>query len=127
MREQVDSLVDELRAELGEDLHGVFYGNLPAHDYTLAYLHDDVHEGYSPNEILDLVDTVVGEQLAAHDHDELTHLLGEVQVTVRAFERAAHVVAWDADEEMGVFVGVAPDPAAVGATVGALAGADLDE
>ena len=120
MRKRADAIVDALRDDLGEGLHGAFYGNFKEHDYTVAYLHDDVRGEFEPGEITDLVSVIVDEQLELHDHDELDYMLGDVRTTVRSFENAAHVVSWDSREDTGLLVGVASDPETVGAALGAV-------
>lgn len=120
MRNQADAIVEELRADLGDDLHGVFYGDFRNQNYTVAYLHDEVRDEFEPGEIIDLVSAVVDEQLEIHDHDDLNHMLGDVRVTMRAFENSAHVLVWDHREETGLMVGIANDADAIGTTLGAV-------
>ena len=120
MRKKADALVDALRDDLGEGLHGVFYGNFRERDYTVAYLHEDVRKEFEPGKITDLVSVIVDEQLDIHDHGDLSHMLGDVRVTVRAFENAAHVLLWDSREDTGLMVGVTPDAATVGTALGAV-------
>ncbi len=117
MREQVQTLVDELQDELGDGLHGVFYGDFVNANYTVSYLHEEVHEQFSSAEIRTILDTIVEEQIDLHDHDALSHLVGDVEVTMRLFEHSGHVLAWNPHESEGVFVGIDPDPALLGPTV----------
>ena len=93
-------IVDVLRDELGDDLHGVFHGDFVHADYSVPYL---------------------------HDHDDLSHLVGDVELTIRQFEHSTHVLAWNSRENEGVFVGIAPDPSLLGPTVEAFRGTILPE
>ncbi|WP_158057482.1 hypothetical protein [Halorussus halophilus] len=120
MRNQADAIVDELDDDLGDDLHGVFYGDFRNRNYTVAHLHDEVQDEFEPSEIMDLVSAVVNEQLEIHDHDDLTHMLGDVRVTVRAFENSAHILVWDSREETGLMVGTSHDAATIGTTLAAV-------
>ncbi len=120
MRERVNRLADELEAELGDDLHGVFYGDFVHTDYSVSYLQEGVREQFSPAEIRTLVDVVVDEQVGTHDHDELTHLIGDLEFSIRSFEHSAHFLAWNPVESEGIFVGTSPDPACFTPTVAAL-------
>lgn len=106
MRDQVNTLVDTLRDELAEDLRGVFWGNFAAENYIVAYIQDDVRAEYDSGTIADMVNVLVDEQLRTHGFDELSHLLGELQVTVRAFEESTQLMAWDPLSERGVFVSI---------------------
>ncbi|WP_435154372.1 hypothetical protein [Haladaptatus sp. DFWS20] len=117
MRAQVETLVTELRDELGDSLHGVFYGDFVETNYSVTYLHDDVRDQFSSAEIRKILDTITEEQIDLHDHDELAHLVGDVEITIRLFEHSAHVLAWNPRENEGVFVGLAPDPMTFGPTV----------
>lgn len=109
MRDQVDTLVRNLREELGEDLRGVFWGNFAIENYTVAYLHEDVRAEYDSATVAEMVNVLVDEQLRSHGFDELSHLLGEMEVTVRVFEQSTQLMAWDPHTERGVFVAVTAD------------------
>ncbi|MCO8255911.1 hypothetical protein NKF26_19055 [Haladaptatus sp. AB618] len=120
MRERVNRLADELKTELGDDIHGVFYGDFVHADYSVSYLHEGVQESFTPAEIRTLVDVVVDEQIVPHDHDELTHLLGDLDFTIRSFENSTHFLVWNSMENEGVFVGTSSDPTCFTPTVAAL-------
>jgi hypothetical protein len=119
MRKRVNRLAEELATELGDDLHGVFYGDFVHTDYSISYLDERVGERFSPAEIRTLVDVVVDEQVDNHNHDELTHLVGTLELTIRTFEHSTHFLVWDSHESEGVFVGTSSDPACFTPTVAA--------
>ena len=120
MRDQVDTLVRNLREELGEDLRGVFWGNFAIETYTVAYIHEDVRAEYDSATVADMVNVLVDEQLRSHGFDELSHLLGEMEVTVRVFEQSTQLMAWDPHTERGVFVAVTADEEDIPPTIRAL-------
>jgi hypothetical protein len=120
MREQVDTLVRNLREELGDDLRGVFWGNFAIENYTVAYIHEDVRAEYDSATVADMVNVLVDEQLRSHGFDELSHLLGEMEVTVRVFEQSTQLMAWDPHAERGVFVAVTADEEDIPPTIRAL-------
>ncbi|SEO72756.1 hypothetical protein SAMN04487948_104396 [Halogranum amylolyticum] len=124
MRDQVDALIDTLQQELGADLRGVFWGDLAAKNYAVAYLHDDVRAEFDSTTVAELVDVLVDEQLRTHGFNELTHLLGELDVTVRVFEESTQLLAWDPRSERGVFVATTADETALPPVIRALR--DLD-
>ena len=127
MRESVDEAVALLEERLGDDLHGVFFGNFVEHDYSIAYLNREVQDELDPGQIRELVDAVVDEQLSAHGYGDLDHRLGELRVSVRAFRNAVHVLAWDDGNDRGVFVGTSSDVRHVPTVVEALDEAALVE
>ncbi len=110
MRDVVDELVRRLQGELGDDLHGVFYGDFAAGDYAVAYLHDGIREQFEVHELVDLARYLATEQQTTHEPRGISHLLGDLEVTVRVFERSTHVVARDTDASFGIFVGISADP-----------------
>lgn len=125
MRDQVDTLVRTLRDELGEDLRGVFWGNFAAENYTAAYIQDDVRDEYDSATTAEMVNVLVDEQLRTHGFDDLSHLLGDLDVTVRIFEESTQLMAWDPHSERGVFVALTADEEHIPPAIRALRALDF--
>lgn len=126
MRTELDGFVDDVRQELDDDqLLGVFWGNFKERDYSVIYLHPGVREELSAGTAVDFVQTLAEEQLPTHEHRELEHTVGELDLSIRMFEEVTEVLAWNTERQVGVFVALMPSAENLEPTVEALRELDI--
>ncbi len=102
----VEEFSDELRSMAGEDLRAVAtFGKL---DYDVAFIRDDVREGYSRERLDELYRNLVSDGIA---NDEIGQQMavGEQQARIKVFENVI-VLVFPSSRYEGVFVSIDRDP-----------------
>ncbi|SNZ02846.1 hypothetical protein SAMN06269185_0127 [Natronoarchaeum philippinense] len=102
----VEEFTDELRSLAGDELRAVAtFGKL---DYELAFVRDDVSEGYNRGDLDDLYRTLVSDRIANDDIDQQLPG-GEQQARIKVFEDVIVVIIPIGRYE-GVFVSLDRGP-----------------
>jgi hypothetical protein len=118
--EATEAVVEALRERVGEHLRAVFYGDFREREYHVLHASTAVVEQYSAEDVEAIADDVALEWVAEARQGDLYEPIGELEVTVRVFERGINVVAWGRGEDPTVFVGLDGDASALPATVDVL-------
>src|SRR6056297_2813142 len=109
MDSNVERLVATLRDRIGDGLRSVFYGNLREREYTAAYTTETALEGYSPENIDDVVRDVSFEKLDTDRKSDLHEPLGRYTATIEVFDHGVNLVVLGYDDEPTIFVGMDGD------------------
>ncbi|UPV99749.1 hypothetical protein M0R88_14665 [Halorussus gelatinilyticus] len=97
MDSEIERLVAALQDAVGDGLRGVFYGEFRERDYAVAYASEAALDGYSADQIGDVVDDVALEKLHSDRKSELHEPLGEYTASVEVFEDGVNVVVLEYD------------------------------
>lgn len=109
MDTELQRLVDALRDSVGDGLRGVFYGEFRQQEFSVAYASEEATEGYSADQIGEIVDDVVFEKLHSGRKDDLHEPLGDYTASVEVFEEGINLILLGYDDVPTVFVGMDGD------------------
>ncbi|UPV73699.1 hypothetical protein M0R89_14270 [Halorussus limi] len=113
MDSKIERLVSSLRERIGDGLRGVFYGDFREREYSVAYASEDATEGYSADQIRDVVDDVAFEQLHSDRKNDLHEPLGRYTASVEVFEDGINLIFIETEDAPTIFVGMDGDVANV--------------
>ncbi len=111
MDSELEKLVDALEDSVGDGLRGVFYGDFRHREYSVAYASESVTDGYSPEQIDEIVDDVVFEKLHSDRKNDLHEPIGDYTASVEVFEEGINVILLGYDDVPTIFVGMDGDVA----------------
>lgn len=109
MSEMMTELAETLRAELGDSLRGVFYGDFKTREYTVVYAHEETLDQYTAEQTEQIVDDIALEQVGTARQEALFDPIGSLRFTVRYFEDGTNVMAWNVQDIPSVYIGLDGD------------------